>query len=135
MRRLLLAAALVALVAAAPLKVETADDFSRCARRRRAVTAVSFLQTAPAEPSSAAAAATPFYDPLMLGMMGFYRVHGLLPVLVRRPPGRRPSCPRDLRQRSSTTGAPRVRGTPFFNPYFSWWGGYGWWYRVVDAPL
>ena len=21
-----------------------------------------------------------------------------------------------------------LRSTPFFNPYFSWWGGTGWWY-------
>ena len=79
MLRLLLAAALVALVAAAPLKVETADDFNAALAASHNVKPVSFLQTAPAEPSSAAAAATPFYDPLMLGMMGFYPFMGYYP--------------------------------------------------------
>ena len=78
-RHVLLALALLlAAVAAAPLKVEHADDFN-AALANQNVQPVSFLQTAPAEPSSAAAAATPFYDPLMLGMMGFYPFMGYSP--------------------------------------------------------
>jgi len=48
---------------------------------------------------------------------------------VRRPPG-----PARLARARSGRAPPdahrlfSLRSTPFFNPYFSWWGGYGWWY-------
>ena len=68
MLRLLLAAALVAL-AAAPLKVETADDFNAALAASHNV-AVSFLQTR-RRAVERGGCGDAVYDPLMLGMMAY----------------------------------------------------------------